>query len=129
MIQRNICSQATAIICTMMLVLGMLFPHLLPAKQRNDANGQIVHSDLGAGNIPNFPLPFDDRDADPERDLPDSCERELEKDFEGLRCFVERYQQTCLQHILTHHACSHGAGSMDGTGSLPAYLILHTLLI
>lgn len=121
-----------AIVCMVMFVLGMVFPHCLPARDSVDAHAKVVHAaEQGGKGGPAHSkgLPFDDKDSDPERDLPAADERELETEAVWLRIFVARFNEACLSRILTEHSRHFLDNRLASLPGLPSYIVLRTLLI
>jgi hypothetical protein len=122
----------TAIICMVMFVLGMVFPHFVSARDHVDAHAKVVHAAHEGGNggpAHGNGLPFDDKDADPERDLPAADEREMETEVIWLRIFVARFHEVCLSRILTEHSRHFLDNRLASLPGLPSYIVLRTLLI
>ncbi len=121
-----------AILCMVMFVLGMVFPHCLSARDNGDLHTKVVHAaehNGKGGPAHSNGLPFDDKDSDPERDLPAADERELETEAIWLRIFVARFHEVCLSRILTEHSRHFLDNRLASLPGLPSYIVLRTLLI
>lgn len=119
----------SAIICMVMFVLGMVFPHCLPARANGDAGTKVVHAAQQGSPAHSNGLPFDDKDSDPERDLPSADEREMETEAVWLRIFITRFNEVCWARILSEHSRHYLDNRLASLPGLPSYIVLRTLLI
>jgi hypothetical protein len=121
----------SASIVTLLFVLGMVFPHVLSARSNGHLH-KVEHAgkhDHKGGKGHGKGLPFDDKDSDPERDLPCGDERELEKEAEWLSIFIARSHEACLSRILTEHLRSHADEMLGANLGIPRYIVLQTFLL